>query len=72
VQNVPKNPTEMWAKLEARYAAKTMNTKLNLLTEAHNKKYGKNDSMSDHVGDLEAIFSKLESAGHDVDPLMQV
>jgi gag-polypeptide of LTR copia-type len=62
----------MWAKLEARYTAKIVDSKLNLLAEAHNKKYGKKDSMSDHVGDTRAIFSKLESAGHEVDPLIQV
>jgi gag-polypeptide of LTR copia-type len=62
----------MWAKFDARYAENTVNSTLNLLTEAHNKKYGKSNSRSDHAGDLETIFSKLESAGHEVDPLMQV
>jgi gag-polypeptide of LTR copia-type len=65
-QSVSKDPIEMWNNLEARYAGNSMNKKLNLFTEAHYKKVGKGQTMSDHVGDLETIFAKLENAGHEV------
>jgi gag-polypeptide of LTR copia-type len=69
---VSKDPIETWNKPEAIYAGSSVNTKLNLLTEAHNKKFGKGQTMSDHLGDLETIFVKLENTGHEVDSLLQV
>jgi gag-polypeptide of LTR copia-type len=69
---VSKEPTEMWEKLAKRYASKTVNNKLSLLTEAHSKRLSRRGSMADHVGELETLFAKLDNAGHKVDSLMQV
>jgi gag-polypeptide of LTR copia-type len=72
IQMVSKEPTEMWEKLAKRYASKTVNNKLSLLTEAHGKRLSRKGSMADHVGELETLFAKLDNAGHKVDSLMQV
>jgi gag-polypeptide of LTR copia-type len=59
-------------KLEERYASQSMNSKHSLVTELQNKKFTRKGNMSDHVEEFETQFAKLEKAGHEIEPLMQV
>jgi gag-polypeptide of LTR copia-type len=49
IQSVSKDPVRIWMKLEERYASKSINSKLSLVTELQNKKFSRRGNMSDHV-----------------------
>jgi gag-polypeptide of LTR copia-type len=57
----------MWGKFDARYAIKNTNKKVNFMTAVHNRKLTHNESMSDHVGELETLLARLEEAGTKMD-----
>jgi gag-polypeptide of LTR copia-type len=72
IQSVSKDPVRIWMKLEERYASKSINSKLSFVTELQNKKFTHKGNMSDHVEEFDTLFAKLENAGHEIEPLMQV
>lgn len=73
LKTVQKNstiPRQMCAVLCARYASKATGIKLGLFTAALSKTK-EPESLSDHISELETIFSQLEDAGQSLNELRQ-
>lgn len=58
---------DMWDKLQERYEGKSVLSKLSLIKNLLNMKYGREQNMKDHVAILESQFARLAAMNTEYD-----